>query len=340
MSGITVMPTGPTSGGGGGGGTSQAGSGNGRAGTAIPSKPEGRDPDYLIAGETILVNGKEYVVQQGDTLSSIAAKHGTTWQAIAKENKMDMSLAGQNGPNGAWFVTNGGPTMPPGSATTQPPTDDPYKAKGPNGEYTQAQAKPLLDKVDQLEKAGAISPERAAALKAMLNELGSGKLSKEDQKELSSQMQALREVEAQAKQTKAGPLTSELVQQLNGSITQALNAGRIDQATAASLRSVLNAAQSGQILKPDQMKLLNEFITKEGLMNRSQMAGPLTNDNINALLGTVGRAETAGRIDGAQARELKNILTAAQSGQTLTKDQMEKLDAFLTKERSYRDQNL
>jgi LysM repeat protein len=81
---------------------------------------EGRDPDLLFAGEKIMINGKAVTVADGDTLSSLAAKYGTTVDKLISENKMDASLNGKNGPNGAWF-TPGGPQPANGGSTTPPP---------------------------------------------------------------------------------------------------------------------------------------------------------------------------------------------------------------------------
>jgi hypothetical protein len=92
--------------------------------TKVFGNLEGRDPDLLFAGEKIMINGREVTVADGDTLSSLAAKHGSTVEKLIAENKMDASLNGKNGPNGAYFTpggpqpANGGSTTPPLNATT------------------------------------------------------------------------------------------------------------------------------------------------------------------------------------------------------------------------------
>jgi LysM repeat protein len=107
-----TTPTSPNTGG---------ATGSGRD-TKVFGNLEGRDPDLLFAGEKIMINGKEVTVAEGDTLSSLAAKHGTTVDALIKENKMDASLLGKNGPNGAYF-TPGGPQPANGGSTTPPPAN-------------------------------------------------------------------------------------------------------------------------------------------------------------------------------------------------------------------------
>jgi LysM repeat protein len=88
--------------------------------TKVFGNLEGRDPDLLFAGEKIMINGKQVTVADGDTLSSLAAKHGTTVEKLISENKMDASLLGKNGPSGAYF-TPGGPQPANGGSTTPPP---------------------------------------------------------------------------------------------------------------------------------------------------------------------------------------------------------------------------
>jgi LysM repeat protein len=85
--------------------------------TKIFGNLQGRDPDLLFAGEKIMVNGKEVTVADGDTLSGLAAKNGTTVVKLIAENKMDATLLGKNGPGGAYF-TPGGPQPAPGGSQT------------------------------------------------------------------------------------------------------------------------------------------------------------------------------------------------------------------------------
>jgi nucleoid-associated protein YgaU len=53
--------------------------------------PEFRTADVVmnitVSGGAVAQNGIEYTVVGGDTLSKIAAKHGTTWQKIHESNK-------------------------------------------------------------------------------------------------------------------------------------------------------------------------------------------------------------------------------------------------------------
>ncbi len=86
--------------------------------TKVFGNLEGRDPDLLFAGEKIMINGKEVTVADGDTLSSLALKHGTTVDKLIAENKMDASLLGKNG-QGQYF-TPGGPQPAPGGSQNPP----------------------------------------------------------------------------------------------------------------------------------------------------------------------------------------------------------------------------
>jgi LysM repeat protein len=115
-----------------------AGAPSGAAGhdTKVFGNLQGRDPDLLFAGEKIMINGKAVTVADGDTLSSLAAKHGTTVEKLIAENKMDAPLLGKNGPNGAYY-TPGGPQPAPGGSQTQPPNSP----AGTNG-TTAPSAKP------------------------------------------------------------------------------------------------------------------------------------------------------------------------------------------------------
>lgn len=48
------------------------------------------NPNIIGVGQKIILPGNgqsnAYTVQSGDTLSGIAASHGTTWQAVAQKN--------------------------------------------------------------------------------------------------------------------------------------------------------------------------------------------------------------------------------------------------------------
>jgi LysM repeat protein len=101
---------------------STEGNDDGRESTPAASKPatsnepgtselgvlEGRDPDLLAGGDVIAIgkdkDGKEqyYTVQEGDTLSSIAAANGTTLEALIEKNGFDAGLLGRNA-SGEYF---------------------------------------------------------------------------------------------------------------------------------------------------------------------------------------------------------------------------------------------
>ena len=61
--------------------------GSGPTRTLVPSDVE-PTPSPSPAGPTSSPSGTTYTVQTGDTLSEIAAAHGTTWQELAKLNKL------------------------------------------------------------------------------------------------------------------------------------------------------------------------------------------------------------------------------------------------------------
>jgi LysM domain len=108
--------------------------------TASAGSLKGRDPDLIFAGEKIMVNGKEYTVQDGDTLSGIAVKFGLAHAGnqqeilngvvkLATENGMDLAKMDQKGfegltptatspqpPNGGHAAT---PLNPSGSPSTE-----------------------------------------------------------------------------------------------------------------------------------------------------------------------------------------------------------------------------
>jgi LysM repeat protein len=148
-----------------GGATSSGG------GTHVFGNLQGRDPDLLFAGEKIMINGKEVTVADGQTLSSLAAQHGTTVEKLISENKMDASLLGQNGPNGAYF-TPGGPTPGPGGSVASPPgTSAPQSV--PN---TSAEAQAALNAIGSQAPKG-MSADDFAVLKDLLTQLKSGPLS-------------------------------------------------------------------------------------------------------------------------------------------------------------------
>jgi LysM repeat protein len=172
--------------------------------TKVFGNLEGRDPDLLFAGEKIMINGKQVTVADGDTLSSLAAKHGTTVEKLIAENKMDASLLGQNGPNGAYF-TPGGPQPAPGGVQN-PPTNALAPA-GANGTYTKEQVPALRAEVERLQKEGALAPDKATDLLGLLTKIENGDtLSASDATKLTSLMKDLKT--AQANSTSAAGSTT------------------------------------------------------------------------------------------------------------------------------------
>jgi LysM domain len=131
--------------------------------TKVFGNLEGRDPDLLFAGEKIMINGKEVTVADGDTLSSLAAKHGTTVEKLISENKMDASLNGKNGPNGAWF-TPGGPQPANGGSTTPPPN-----ATAPNNTTKPSTPDSGEQQVIELKLAGNAEWKAAGLLGGLMN---------------------------------------------------------------------------------------------------------------------------------------------------------------------------
>jgi LysM repeat protein len=101
--------------------------------TATSGALKGRDPDLIFAGEKIMVNGKEYTVQDGDTLSGIAVKFGLAHAGnqqeilngvvkLATENGMDLKKMDQEGFEGLQ-PTATGPQPPNGGATATAPNN-------------------------------------------------------------------------------------------------------------------------------------------------------------------------------------------------------------------------
>jgi LysM repeat protein len=172
--------------------------------TKVFGNLEGRDPDLLFAGEKIMINGKQVTVADGDTLSSLAAKHGTTVEKLIAENKMDASLLGQNGPNGAYF-TPGGPQPAPGGVQN-PPTNALAPA-GANGTYTKEQVPALRAEVERLQKEGALAPDKATDLLGLLTKIENGDtLSASDATKLTNLMKDLKTAQANSTST-AGSTT-------------------------------------------------------------------------------------------------------------------------------------
>jgi LysM repeat protein len=202
--GTPSQPNGSTVANGSGGSTPSTPAG----GTRVFGNLEGRDPDLIFAGEKILINGKEVIVKSGDTLSSLAAAHGTTVAKLIAENKMNASLLGQNGPNGAYF-TPGGPQPANGGAlagapNNTPQTFEPAPPAGPNGTYTKEQVATMSDQVQQLQKDGKITKAVADETLDLLNK------SLSDPKNFSSEQK-----------TRLETLLGEIKSKANGSSTGA-----------------------------------------------------------------------------------------------------------------------
>jgi LysM domain len=141
-------------------------------GTKVFGNLQGRDPDLVFAGEKIMINGKSVTIGDGETLSSLAAKNGTTVDKLISENKMDSSLLGKNA-QGQYF-TPGGPQPANGGALTPAPNTTPQKFEppapaGPNGTYTKEQATTTALQVQQLQAGGKVTKEVATETLDLLN---------------------------------------------------------------------------------------------------------------------------------------------------------------------------
>jgi LysM repeat protein len=184
--------------------SSSAGSASAAHDTKVFGNLEGRDPDLLFAGEKIMINGKQVTVADGDTLSSLAAKHGTTVEKLIAENKMDASLLGKNGPNGAYF-TPGGPQPAPGGSET--PRPNALAPQGPDGTYTKEQVPALRAEVERLQKEGTLAPKKATDLMDLLKKIEDGDtLSASEATKLTGLMKDLKA--AQANSTSAAGSTT------------------------------------------------------------------------------------------------------------------------------------
>jgi hypothetical protein len=179
--------------------TPTGGSTGSGGGTRVFGNLQGRDPDLIFAGEKIMINGKEVTVQSGDTLSSLAAKHGTTVDKLIAENKMDASLLGQNGPNGAYY-TPGSPQPAPGGSQT-PPVDA-LAPQGPNGTYTKEQVPALRSEVERLQKEGKLESGKATQLLGLLQKIeNGGTLTAQEATDLTALMKDLKAVQGSSTPT-------------------------------------------------------------------------------------------------------------------------------------------
>lgn len=99
----------------------------------IRANPQIANPDLIHPGQAVAIpegaGGQSYTVQPGDTLSGIAARFGTDWQALARQNGLDnphliypgqqINLGGGTGGNGEVGGPGGvgGPDGTPGGGT-------------------------------------------------------------------------------------------------------------------------------------------------------------------------------------------------------------------------------
>lgn len=166
--------------------------GSSSGGTKVFGNLQGRDPDLLFAGEKITINGKQVTVADGQTLSSLAAQHGTTVEKLIGENKMDASLLGQNGPNGAYF-TPGGPTPGPGDSVAPRPNQF---APGPDGKYSKEQAAELTKLVQQLDKDGKLADNKATEVVGLLNKVTSGTITDAETAQLTKLLKDVKAAQA------------------------------------------------------------------------------------------------------------------------------------------------
>lgn len=169
------------------------------SGTQTFGNLEGRDPDLLFAGEKITVNGKEVTVADGDTLSSLAAKHGTTVEKLIAENKMNAALLGKNA-QGDYFTSSGPMPTAPGGTTrrTAPPDNDPpattpeptpSSTSLPSPEkardMVRGMAYPAMKRNDNIAP-DSFGEKDAQEMRSLLTQIGEGKtLSSEQQQRLS-----------------------------------------------------------------------------------------------------------------------------------------------------------
>jgi LysM repeat protein len=147
--------------------------------TRVFNNLEGRDPDYLMVGETVRieVNGqvKTHVVKAGETLTSIGGDYGVSVQALIKTNKMDAKLLGTNS-QGQYFSTSGGPQPSPGGIVQAPsgasPTSPNQPATPTQPTAPTAQPRPkteletLLENIDAV--ADQMTPEHANEMRALV----------------------------------------------------------------------------------------------------------------------------------------------------------------------------
>jgi hypothetical protein len=252
------------------GGTPTTGGSSG-GGTRVFGNLQGRDPDLLFAGEKIMINGKEVTVADGQTLSSLAAQHGSTVAELIAENKMDASLLGPNGPNGAYF-TPGGPQPAPGSL--QNPAHDPLAPEGPNGTYTKEQVPALRAEVQRLQKEGKLAPEKATELLGLLQKIeNNGNLSPSEATRLMALMKDLKAAQGSGPApttpppggTSSDPVISadqakDLVSRLNK--PDGFGWSKLSVQDYAKLRELLDIVAGGGTLSGTQPQELKDLLGK------------------------------------------------------------------------------
>jgi LysM domain len=269
-----------SSGGGGGGDSSSQAPASGGTGaghdTRFYGNPQGRDPDLLFAGEKIMINGKQVTVANGDTLSSLAAQHGTTVEKLIAENKMDASLLGQNGPNGAYYTSNA-LQPPPGGWTTVAPKGtatafDPAQPAGPNGTYTKDQATVLARDVQQLINDKKITEDVGKKALDLLNKLISDPENfKHDQ--MAALNDVLKEIKSQSSSnsstsdgTSGLPTPEEAAGMLRGTKSQATGhhppPDDFKNSDFSRLRGLLKQVAAGDTLSSEQQQELTSLLAR------------------------------------------------------------------------------
>jgi hypothetical protein len=162
-------------------GTGQPSGTSSNGGTRVWNDFKGRDPDLVYAGETATVDGKSYTFKAGDTLADAAKALGMDTKALAEKLGMDMSLWGQNGPNGAWFTD--GPVPTPGGTKAAAP--DVLAPSGTDGTYTKEQVPAIRAEVERLQKESKLPQDTATKVLGLLQKLEKdGQLSASDAAEL------------------------------------------------------------------------------------------------------------------------------------------------------------
>lgn len=143
---------------------------------STPADANGGDPDLIITGQWIrLADGSAYQVQQGDTLTSIARRTGTTVDKLIEVNGMNRGLLDGNP------FTNG-PQTPPGStvvkpgATSSTPTAGTVPTSGP----LEVDVNAARAELDRLMRDSKISEATYTQATQRLDRIDQGKGTRED----------------------------------------------------------------------------------------------------------------------------------------------------------------